>query len=52
MTANFQGADLLGTDLRRAKLRGARLRGALANFSTRWPKGFDVEAEGIRIMSD
>ncbi len=45
--AKLMEAKLEGADLRDAKLEGAALIGATSDASTRWPEGFDWEAEGV-----
>ncbi|SMD25303.1 Pentapeptide repeat-containing protein [Lentzea albidocapillata] len=59
--AKLEGADLSGADLRRADLCGADLRGAalagvrlsaaIADDSTRWPKGFSPSDHGVRTST-
>jgi hypothetical protein len=50
--ANLKGAWLVGADLRGAKLKNADLTGAMADASTEWPEDIDIEARGVRILSD
>jgi uncharacterized protein YjbI with pentapeptide repeats len=47
--ANLTGANLTGADLTGANLKGAELTDALHDSATKWPAGFDPEAEGARV---
>lgn len=47
---DFRGARLIETDLAGADLRGAQLRGCFYDRCTDWPRGFDPEAHGARLV--
>jgi uncharacterized protein YjbI with pentapeptide repeats len=44
--AKLAGADVTGADLRDADLAGADLRGIRFDATTRWPSGFQPNADG------
>ena len=48
--ADLEGVDLQGADLSGANLRWADLREAKYNKDTRFPEGFDPEAEGVVLV--
>jgi hypothetical protein len=60
--AKLQGANLWRACLQRAHLEDAQLEGAIlieaqlqgatATLSTRWPKGFDAEKEGVKFVDE
>jgi len=50
--ANFTRSILFGADLSAANLKGAKLWIAWYSNDTKWPKGFDPEKAGARLMSD
>lgn len=45
--ANMRWCHLAGAKLKEADLTDTHLKGAVADASTQWPDGFDVEAAGI-----
>ena len=48
--ADLRGADLRGADLIGANLRGANLEDAKYTKEITWPKGFDPEAAGAKLI--
>ncbi|WP_414936150.1 pentapeptide repeat-containing protein [Amycolatopsis sp. cmx-11-51] len=47
--ANLREADLKGADLREAALHDAKMSGAVADSATRWPTGFVLADNGVRL---
>jgi uncharacterized protein YjbI with pentapeptide repeats len=50
--ANLWGANLRDTNLEEANLEAADFRDALYNSDTKWPSGFDPEAEGAWLREE
>ena len=50
--ANVRGADFRGADVRAQALDQAQFEGAVADSRTRWPRDFDFEAAGGRLLED